>query len=166
MEKNSCLINLTTGPIFIPEDVKKIFGSPAVSHRADEFVAAFKSLQDKMCKATGARHAVFMTGSGSLANEALIARLKQEGRKGLILTNGEFGNRLINQGKKQGLSFEVYRKEWGIEYDLKEVEALLAKSKETSWILFTHCESSTGCLADLKGLKALGKKYGIKVCVF
>jgi aspartate aminotransferase-like enzyme len=164
MEKNSCLINLTTGPVVIPEDVKEIFGRTPVSHRADDFVAAFKSLQHKICTATGAKHAVFMTGSGTLANEAMIAQLKVSDKKGLILTNGEFGNRLINQGKKQQLSYDVYSKAWGEEYELQEVEQMLA-TKAYSWMLFTYCESSTGCLADLAGLTALGRKYGTKVCV-
>jgi aspartate aminotransferase-like enzyme len=165
MEKNSWPINLTTGPVFIPEDVREIFGRVPVSHRADNFVSAFKSLQQKICKATGAKHVVFMTGSGTLANEAMIAQIRRYGKKGLILTNGEFGNRLINQSEKQQLKFDVYRKEWGDEYVLAEVEKLLASNKELGWMLFTYCESSTGCLADLAALRALGKKYNVKVCV-
>jgi aspartate aminotransferase-like enzyme len=165
MEKNSWPINLTTGPVFIPEDVREIFGRIPVSHRADDFVHAFKSLQEKICKATGARHVVFMTGSGTLANEAMIAQLKRSGKKVLILTNGEFGNRLIDQAEKQQVSFEVYRKGWGEEYKLEEVEMNLAANKDLGWILFTYCESSTGCVADLEALAALGKKYGVKVCV-
>jgi aspartate aminotransferase-like enzyme len=165
MEKNLWPINLTTGPISIPQDVKEIFGQTAVSHRADEFIVAFKSLQQKICRATGARHVVFMTGSGSLANEAMIAQLKRSGDRGLLLTNGEFGNRLIHQAEKQSVSFEVYRKAWGEEYDIREVEELLKNTSKISWMLFTHCESSTGCLADLVSLTALGKKYGVKVCV-
>jgi aspartate aminotransferase-like enzyme len=164
MEKNSCLINLTTGPVVIPDDVREIFGRTPVSHRADDFVQAFKSLQLKICKATGAKHAVFMTGSGTLANEAMIAQLKVSDKKGLILSNGEFGNRLINQSEKQQVTFDVYRKAWGEEYDMQQVEEMLA-SKSFGWMLFTYCESSTGCLADLDGLTALGKKYGIRVCV-
>jgi aspartate aminotransferase-like enzyme len=164
MEKNSWPINLTTGPIFIPDDVKEIFGKTPVSHRSDDFVEAFKTLQQKVCKATGARHVVFMTGSGSLANEAMIAQIKRTGQKGLILTNGEFGNRLINQCQKQQVSFQLYRKEWGEEYELSEVETLL-KAGGISWMLFTHCESSTGCIADLKGLIDLGKKYKVKICL-
>jgi aspartate aminotransferase-like enzyme len=165
MEKNSWPINLTTGPVFIPEDVREIFGRTPVSHRADDFVDAFKSLQEKICKATGARHVVLMTGSGTLANEAMIAQLKCSGRKGLILTNGEFGNRLINQAEKQQVVFEVYRKDWGDEYKLEELEQLLAANKDLGWLLFTYCESSTGCVSDLAAIAALGKKHGVKVCV-
>jgi aspartate aminotransferase-like enzyme len=165
MEKNFSPINLTTGPVFIPEDVREIFGRIPVSHRADDFVAAFKSLQQKICKSTGARHVVFMTGSGTLANEAMIAQLKRSEKKGLILTNGEFGNRLINQSEKQALKYDVYHKGWGEEYDLKEIETMLAAGKDLGWLLFTYCESSTGCLADLSSLTALGKKYNVKVCV-
>lgn len=165
MEKNSWPINLTTGPVFIPEDVREIFGRVPVSHRADDFVGAFKSLQQKICKATGAKHVVFMTGSGTLANEAMIAQIKRTGKKGLILTNGEFGDRLINQSSKQQLHYDVYRKEWGEEYVLAEVEKLVIANKDLGWMLFTYCESSTGCLADLAGLRALGKKHHVKVCV-
>ncbi|MFI5150326.1 MAG: aminotransferase class V-fold PLP-dependent enzyme [Bacteroidia bacterium] len=164
MEKNSWPINLTTGPIFIPDDVKAVFGRTPVSHRSDDFVEAFKTLQQKVCLATGARHVVFMTGSGSLANEAMIAQIKRTSQKGLILSNGEFGNRLINQCQKQQVSFDVYRKEWGEEYLLAEIETVL-KAGGISWMLFTHCESSTGCIADLKGLIELGRKYKVKICL-
>jgi aspartate aminotransferase-like enzyme len=164
MEKNSWPINLTTGPIFIPEDVREIFGRTPISHRSDDFVEAFKNLQQKVCVATGARHVVFMTGSGSLANEAMIAQIKQMGKKGLILSNGEFGNRLINQCEKQKVDFDIYRKEWGEEYKLEEIESIL-KTGRVSWMLFTHCESSTGCIADLKGLSTMAKKYEVKICL-
>ncbi len=165
MQKNSESINLTTGPIFIPPDVREIFGRMPVSHRADDFVAAFKNLEHKICSSTGAKHVVFMTGSGTLANEAMIAQLKHSGKKGLILTNGEFGNRLIQQAEKQGADFEVCRKEWGQEHDLALVENVLKQATEIGWMLFTHCESSTGCVADLDALCALGNKYRINVCV-
>jgi aspartate aminotransferase-like enzyme len=106
-----------------------------------------------------------MTGSGTLANEAMIARIKIGGQHGLILTNGEFGNRLISQAERQGLSFETYQKEWGQEYEIAEIEAKIENAPCISWMMFTHCESSTGCIADLNALTELGTKYGIKICV-
>ncbi len=165
MGTNSCPVNLTTGPIAIPQDVQEIFGRLPVSHRSDEFIAVFKKLQLKLCKATGAKHVVFMTGSGTLANEAMIARIKIGGQHGLILTNGEFGNRLISQAERQGLSFETVEKEWGEPYEISEIEAKIKNAPGVSWLMFTHCESSSGCIADMTALTALGIKYGIKICV-
>ncbi len=166
MQKNSeSVINLTTGPVFIPQDVLSIFGQKPASHRAPEFIEAFESLQQKVCKATGAPYVNFLTGSGTLANETMIAQVKRFRQKGLVLSNGEFGDRLADQCRKQQLNFITCSKSWGEEHDLGEIEQILKKDRQIQWMMLTYCESSTGCIADLPGITALGKKYGVKICL-
>ncbi len=164
METNYKMINFTTGPVLIHDEVRKAFNEIPVSHRTQNFSDSYQHLQNKLCGFTKARYVNFFTGSGTLANEVMIAQIKKYHTKGIVLSNGEFGNRLVNQCRRQGLVFTNYSKDWGNEFDLNELENLL-KIQEPKWILFVHSESSTGCINDLENIIALAKKYELKIYV-
>jgi len=157
------LINLTTGPVTVHAEVTQIFGEKAISHRANEFVSAFQSLQTKLSNATNAKYVSFLTGSGTLANECMISQIKRINKLGLVLANGEFGFRLINQCKRQKIPFLSLEKDWGDEFILDEIEEVISANNTISWILFTVCESSTGCIVDFEGLCKLGQKNNLKI---
>jgi aspartate aminotransferase-like enzyme len=55
----------------------------------------------------------FCPGSGTLANDAIAAQLSLLDGRGLVLSNGEFGERLIDHARRFGLSFDVLKIEWG-----------------------------------------------------
>jgi aspartate aminotransferase-like enzyme len=78
--------------------------------------------------------------------------------KGLILSNGEFGNRLIVQAHHNGLDFLTYKLEWGTAFNPATIEKLLS-DHSVKWLLCCHCETSTGIVVDLKQLTELAHKY-------
>jgi len=164
METNYRIINFTTGPVMIPDEVKKTFSELPESHRTQQFSNSFAELQNKLCAFTKAKYVNFFTGSGTLANEVMIAQIKRNNAKGIVLSNGEFGNRLINQCKRQGIDFISYNKDWGSEFELNEIEEIL-KNKDLNWILFVHSESSTGCINDMKNIVSLATKYQLNIYV-
>jgi aspartate aminotransferase-like enzyme len=165
MEKDYKILNFTTGPVKLSDEVRTTFGRLPVSHRLPEFMKMFHQLQKKVSKSTGAKHVSFFTGSGTLANEVMIAQIKSLGEKGIVLSNGEFGNKIINQCNRQKLDFITYKKEWGNEFDLNEIENLVKKNDDLKWLLFVHSESSTGCINNLERIIELAKKYKLKICV-
>ena len=56
-------------------------------------------------------HVGVIVGTGTLANEVMLAQLKaQQLGKGLILTNGEFGERLQKQAARWSLHYDVVEK--------------------------------------------------------
>ena len=92
-------------------------------------------------------------GSGTMANDVIAAQLSLSPGKGLVLSNGEFGDRLLDHARRMGLAFESLTVEWGRAFDLGMIEAALTRNPGTEWLWAVHCETSTGVLNDLGAIK-------------
>lgn len=154
----SKITNVSTGPVGLTLQVQKALEEPPLSHRA----TAFRNLYDKttsfLSSSFHVRNTYLLTGSGTLANEVMLQEIKNLEGKGLILSNGEFGNRLIQQANRSGLTFLEYKLEWGVAFDLTIIENLLA-DHSVKWLLCCHCETSTGMVLDLNQLTSLAARY-------
>lgn len=155
---DSGTINICTGPVRITETVKAALAADPVSHRSTAFLDGYHATTELLCHLFNVKSAYLLTGSGTLANEALLHQVKQIKGKGLILSNGEFGNRLIKQAERIGLEFSVYSQPWGEAFELPAIETLLAYNSP-AWMVFTHCETSTGVVNDIDGLADLANNY-------
>ena len=132
-----------------------------------EFIALFQKVRRRLSDMVGGRDVAIFNGSGTLGNEAVAAALAagpQPGR-GIVLVNGEFGRRLLQQMARFGLQPRVLNWEWGQPWDLDEVEAALTDEPAGSWIWGVHLESSTGVLNDLPGLVERARPCGVRVCM-
>jgi aspartate aminotransferase-like enzyme len=158
---DSGAINISTGPVRITPAVKTALAADPVSHRSDAFLQLYASTTHLLSQSFNVKSSFLLTGSGTLANEAMLHQVKQIQRKGLILSNGEFGNRLISQAQRIQLEFSIYSLPWGECFQLTEIENLL-KNEPIAWILFTHCETSTGVVNDLDAIAKLGHRFHCK----
>lgn len=158
-------INLLPGPVDLRQEVQNAMKEPPVSHRSQEFKTDFKSVQSQLCELTGAKNVEILMGSGSLANDAVAAQLSQIDGKGLILSNGEFGERLIDHANRSGLEFEIIKIPWGNIFDYQNVANTLSINNEIKWVWMVHSETSTGVLNNLKILKDICKKRKTLICV-
>lgn len=147
-------INLSTGPVNISADVRKALSAPMISHRSEQFRALLDNTLASLCNIFSVRHTYIMNGSGTLANEVMLHQVKALGSKGLILSNGEFGSRLIHQAERIAIDFSTYTLEWGQPFDLQALKTLLSAG-DLKWVLFCHCETSTGVLNDLDAIAEL-----------
>lgn len=146
-------VNFLPGPVSISDSVRQRFAEPPVSHRCESFVADFKSTQRLLCNLVNAKHAEILMGSGTLANDAIAAQLSLMSASGLILSNGEFGERLVDHARRFRVSFEVHRTDWGNAFQASEIDAAIARNPKPRWLWAVHCETSTGILNDLAMLK-------------
>ncbi|MDD4872645.1 MAG: aminotransferase class V-fold PLP-dependent enzyme [Kiritimatiellae bacterium] len=158
-------VNLMPGPVQVHQNVLDAFRVEPFSHRSDHFIAEFKETKRMLCELVGTLHAEIFQGSGTLANDVIAAELSLGHFRGLILVNGEFGERLVDHAERQELEFDVIRSGWGDPFDYSLVEQHLEKHDSVEWIWFVHCETSTGVLNDLPGILGICRKRGIKVCV-
>jgi aspartate aminotransferase-like enzyme len=159
---------LLPGPVAIAPEVHAAFQRPPLYHRAPDFLELFERVRSRLARLVQCRHVAILNGSGTLGNEVIAATLAAEPRpvNGLILVNGEFGQRLVRQAARFGLSFDVLSWPWGRPWDLGEVERRLASTEwRVDWVWGVHQESSTGVLNDLAGLVATASRAGCKVCV-
>jgi len=151
-------INLSTGPVNISPEVQKALCSPALSHRSKEFIKLFDHTTELLCHLFSVQQASIMSGSGTLANEVMLHQIKMLNAKGLILSNGEFGSRLIHQAERIALNFVKHELKWGQPFGIGEIGSIL-QSGEIKWILFCHCETSTGALNNLDAIATLCAQY-------
>jgi len=158
-------VSFLPGPVEIDPQVLEAFRVAPISHRSDEFLAMLAQLKRLLCDLTGAAGVELLLGSGTLGNEVVAAKLKLLEGHGLLLSNGEFGERLIDHAERQGLPFEMLRAPWGSRYDLAQLEWLLTERSDITWLWTTHCETSSGVLNDLEGLEAVCRRHGVRLCL-
>lgn len=159
-------VNMLPGPVEIHEAVTKEFKRAPVSHRSNSFVCEFNKTKELLCKFVNANKVEIFTGSGTLANEVIAAQISMLKGQGLILVLGEFSERLVKIGKRQGLNFLIMRKKWGSFFSKKEIEDFLDKElSDCTWIWTVHCETSSGAIIDLKMMKEICFQRNIKLCL-
>src|SRR5207248_10130126 len=93
--------------------VRKALEKGPVSHRSNAFATDFRATQRLLCELAHASQVEILLGSGSLANDAVGGQLSLREQPGIILSNGEFGDRLIDHATRLGLNFEPLASGWG-----------------------------------------------------
>ena len=152
------------GPVGIHREVRKAFERPPESHRSERFVEEFQKTRERLCQMAGTKHVQILLGSGTLANDAVAAQLSLQQKPGLILSNGEFGDRLVDHARRFGLTFDTLKFPWGEPFDMAAIQQFLSRSPAVGWLWFAHGETSTGMLNPLSPLQSLCAKRKIKLC--
>src|SRR5262249_4669348 len=135
------------------------------SHRGQAFGKDFEATRRLLCELVGAEQVQLLLGSGTLANDVVAGQLSLLAGHGLVLSNGEFGDRLIDQARRLALNFEPLEFGWGESFDPAAVRARIANGRVPGWLWAVHCETSTGVLNDLDALKAMCAEYQTKLCM-
>lgn len=146
-------VSFLPGPVTIAENVRQRFNDLPRSHRSESFVADFEATKRLLCDLVNANHAEILMGSGTLANDAIAAQLSLLSAPGLVLSNGEFGARLVDHAGRFRLSFEVLRINWGEFFHVRQIQDAIARHPEIRWLWAVHCETSTGILNNVAMLK-------------
>ena len=159
---------LTPGPVAMPDSVVRAFSRPPLSHRSPEFAALMQSVRRRLLALTNASHCAVMVGSGTLANDVVAAQISHLDAPGVVVTAGEFGERLLDHANRMGLRYAAVRHEWGAPLDYDRIEKALSKAvngQPAGWLWTTHCETSTGALADLSRLKAMCRQRDARLAL-
>jgi len=158
-------LNFLPGPVTPAPDVRAALASPPISHRSAEFVENLRDVRAKLCRLARARDVQVLVGSASLGNEVIAAQLSLVPTRGLVLANGEFGERLGAQARRARLDFELFSRPWGAELELADVAHALERVPSGGWIWFAHHETSTGILNPLRELVSMAQQRGVRACV-
>jgi aspartate aminotransferase-like enzyme len=158
-------VNFLPGPVTVRREVRRAFEQAPESHRADVFIKDFNATRGVLTELARARHVELFLGSGTLANDAIGAQISLLKSRGVVLTNGEFGDRLADQARRFGLEFDLLAFPWGSEFALHQVRKVFERSPAPAWLWCTHCETSTGVLNDIEHLKTLCAEFDTKLCL-
>jgi aspartate aminotransferase-like enzyme len=158
-------VNLMPGPVELTSRIQNAFNQPAISHRSAEFQDLLRDTKQRLCDLTGARFVELFMGSGTLANDVIAAQLSLNRGPGLILSNGEFGKRLIDQARRFNLHFKTLSLDWGTPFVQRMIENKIEQIPNIRWLWTVHCETSTGMMNDTSLLKQVCTSRGIRLCL-
>ena len=158
------MVNLMPGPVAIRQEVQRAFAKTPVSHRSPAFMADMQRAKRRLCDLAGARSVEILLGSGTMANDAIAAQLSLLEGRGLVLSNGEFGDRLLDHATRMGLEFDALEQEWGGRLDAAELSTAIG-TDAYSWAWAVHCETSTGVLNDVGRIQSICGPAGVRLAV-
>ena len=156
--------NFLTGPVRVSAAVQSAFARAPVSHRDAEFKEAFARTTTRLRTFTRAAHAQVLLGSGTLANDVVAAQISTLDRPGVVLSNGEFGDRLVDHARRMRLDHVTVSSPWGDAIDLDAADRAM-RASGAGWRWAVVSETSTGLLNELDTLKALARTQGAKLCL-
>ncbi len=158
-------VNLLPGPVQTSAAVQAAFAGIPISHRAEHFAEFFMETKNQLRSITRADRVEVLMGTGTLANDVVCGQLSLLPGRGIVMSNGEFGDRLIDHAQRFGLDFAPVRVPWGECFDLTAVADVVRGSQPVSWLWVVHGETSTGILNDIAGLKRIAAEHGIRLAV-
>ncbi len=156
--------NFLPGPVGISAAVQQAMQRGATSHRAESFHACYRDVQRRLCTLADAHHATMLLGSGTLANDVVAAQIALLDAPGVIVSNGEFGERLIDHAVRMQIPHVVVRAPWGEALDYAAIDRAIL-STGARWLWAVHGETSTGVVNDLTALTAIAQNAGAKLAL-
>jgi aspartate aminotransferase-like enzyme/GNAT superfamily N-acetyltransferase len=158
-------INLLPGPVAVSPRVLAAVARPPVPHRAPEFMDALAAIRRRLAALVHASDVQIMPGSGSLANDVVAAQIAGLKQRGVVISSGEFGERLADHGRRAGLDFHWERLSWGKPVTREVLAAALSDAGPAGWLWLVHHETSTGVLNDLEEVKAFAREHHLLLCL-
>ena len=152
----------TPGPVNVADSVRQAIAKTDICHREIDFNNLLARIESKLLslfqiKQKADYNAIVITGSGTAANEAILSSVVGDGEI-LILSNGEFGERLHKTSLIHNQKTHLLEFPWGQALDLKTLEAYM-NTHSINVIAMVHHETSSGMLNPLAEIGALAKKH-------
>lgn len=156
------MLNFLPGPVAVSDEARAAFSSPPVWHRSDVFLERYSQTRQLLKNIGKSKYVSLMMGTGTMANAVVAQELKKLPSSGLIMANGEFGERLIRQASQAGLNFDAYKAAWGQRFSPAKTQELLA---DKEWLWLAQCETSTGAINLEPWLIRYCREHSIKLCL-
>jgi 2-aminoethylphosphonate-pyruvate transaminase len=153
----------TPGPVNVAASLRHAICKEDICHREPDFDGLLQSIEQKLLSLFQIQRrdryrAVVITGSGTAANEAILSSVVGNGAI-LILSNGEFGERLHKTSLIHNARTHLLQQPWGMPFDPVQIEAYLAAHK-IDVVAMVHHETCSGMLNPLGAIGAQAKAHG------
>ena len=151
-----------TGPTYIRDEIKEAGRLPEFGHRDAENDLRFGPIRENLRKLAGCGddfEPILCLGSGSTAMEASVRSLVAEDETILNVSVGAFGDLYYNIAASNGKKSENLKFDFGQAIDLNVLEDKL-KELKPDVVSFTHNETSTGVVNDMKATCELIRAHG------
>ncbi|CAB5392843.1 unnamed protein product [Rhizophagus irregularis] len=147
------------GPVEFHEDVLTSMSTLATSHVSPAFIPVFGESIQLLRKVflTEKGQPFVVSGSGTLGWDMVSSNLVEPGEDALVLNTGYFGDSFSECLKVYGAKVTQVKSEIGERTTIQEVSDAIS-DKSYKIITITHVDTSTGVLADVKGISEVVKK--------
>lgn len=156
------VIYFTPGPVQIRDEVREVLGKYVNHHRSLSIKNIYKEAAENIKWAFNSKKAfpIAMANTGLGAIESCFVNLLEKGDEILILSNGFFGNNLIDTAKRHELNPTLLEIKQGEIFDLDEIRELIKNKKA---VFVVHMDTSCGVLNPIKEIGNLCKENN---CLF
>ncbi|MBU3112302.1 2-aminoethylphosphonate--pyruvate transaminase [Clostridium lacusfryxellense] len=102
---------------------------------------------------------VLMQGSGSFGVEAVLHSAIGKEDKCLIITNGNYGERIVTMAKCIGINYTTYSVEYDTVPKSYEIREILSRDKDITHVAMVHVETTTGIINPIDDIAKLCREY-------
>ncbi len=151
------------GPVLVAPEVQLALIHKQICHRVADFEEVIRDTQQELSKIFGADDdytVLLITGSGTAANETVVASAFGAGDKVLLINNGVFGDRLEELLDIHGVAVRVIRYDWGQRARAEDVEQVLERDGDITAIVMVCHETSTSVVNPVTAVGRLAKRHG------
>jgi 2-aminoethylphosphonate-pyruvate transaminase len=155
-------ILLNPGPVNVSPRVQQALLRGDLCHREEEFSDLLVAIRTKLLQAfaPSGYTAVPVTGSGTLAVEAMVSSALPEGKKLLVINNGVYGERMLRMAEAHRIPTVELRYEWTQRPDLNQIESTLRDDPAIHAVALVHHETTTGLLNIVTKVGAITRRAG------
>lgn len=149
---------LLAGPVKLHPRIQQAMAVPSLNHRGEYFHSLVGEIKEMLPLVFGTKgHQAVVTGSGTAGLEAMISGLVGKDDRVVVLTNGHFGNRLVQLATIFGKPV-IVKAPWGKPFEADAIESALAGGK-TKALLCVYNETSIGLTNDAARIGAMARKH-------
>ncbi|HJY83894.1 MAG TPA: 2-aminoethylphosphonate aminotransferase [Candidatus Binatia bacterium] len=155
-------ILLNPGPVNVSPRVQQALLRGDLCHREEEFSDLLVAIRSKLLRAFAPQGytAVPVSGSGTLAVEAMVSSALPEGRKLLVINNGVYGERILRMAEAHRIPAVELRYGWTDQPDLDQIEDSLQADPAIGAVALVHHETTTGLLNTVAEVGAITRRAG------
>ncbi len=150
------------GPSPVHPRIINSLSQPTVSHVSVEMVEELKEALANLKKIVFCEkgEAFIVSGAGTLAMEMAVLNTIEKGKSFLVLSQGYFGQRMVQIAQSFGLNCDIIESEWGKAVLPEELERKLSE-REYKAVTATHVDTCTGTCAPVKDYAEILKNHDV-----
>jgi len=155
-------ILLNPGPVNVSPRVQQALLRGDLCHREEEFSDLVVAIRAKLLRAFAPQGytAVVLSGSGTLAVEAMVSSALPEGKKLLVINNGVYGERMLRMAEAHRIPVVELRYGWTERPHLEQIEMVLQNDPAIGAVALVHHETTTGLLNPVTEVGAITRRAG------
>jgi aspartate aminotransferase-like enzyme len=144
---------VTPGPTPVPPEVLAATAAPMIHHRTPEFRGILARVLERLQQVFRTEHDVVLFASvGTGGMESAVANLCSPGDRVLVVSQGFFGERWAAIARGYRCDVDHLRYDWGETPSADDVASRLEDSGGAKVVFLTHSDTSTGVVADIRGI--------------